>query len=74
MNPNGVRVKDPDTQRIQIELLAYFLWQNAGEPAGTADRDWFLAKHVVETGAVGPVSGPELDHCPQRASRGLGYG
>jgi hypothetical protein len=59
MNAPGVLVKDADTQRIQIEQLAYFLWQNAGEPAGTADRDWFLAEHVVQTGAVAPSGGPE---------------
>jgi hypothetical protein len=37
----------------EIETLAYFLWQNAGEPAGTAERDWLFAQHVVETGPVG---------------------
>jgi len=36
----------------EIERLAYFLWQNAGEPAGTAERDWLFAQHVVETGSV----------------------
>ena len=36
----------------EIETLAYFLWQNAGEPAGTAERDWLFAQHVVETGSV----------------------
>lgn len=61
MNLTGVRVKDPDTQRIQIEQLAYFLWQNAGEPAGTADRDWFLAEHVIQTGALGPSGSPDRD-------------
>ena len=54
-----MRVKDPDTQRIQIERLAYFLWRNAGEPAGMADRDWFLAEHVVQTGAVDPSGSPK---------------
>jgi hypothetical protein len=36
----------------QMKQLAYFLWQNAGEPAGTAERDWLFAQHVVETGSV----------------------
>ena len=61
MNPTDVYVMFPDTQRMQIEHLAYFLWQNAGEPAGTADRDWFLAEHVVETGAVGSSGSSDQD-------------
>lgn len=60
-NPTAVRVKDPDTHRLKIEELAYFLWQNAGEPAGTADRDWLLAEHVVETGAVGAPGSHDKD-------------
>ncbi len=35
-----------------IETLAYFLWQNSGQPAGTAERDWLFAQHVVETWSV----------------------
>lgn len=44
----------PDHRENKVATLAYFLWQNAGEPAGTADRDWFLAERAVETGAVSP--------------------
>jgi hypothetical protein len=36
----------------EIERLAYFLWLNAGQPAGTAEKDWLFAQHVVETGSV----------------------
>jgi hypothetical protein len=38
----------------ETEKLAYFLWKNAGEPSGTAERDWLFAQHVVETGSVTP--------------------
>ena len=40
----------------EIERLAYFLWQNAGKPFGTAERDWHFAQHVIETG---PVHAPD---------------
>ena len=46
--------QEPDLRKNEIATLAYFLWQNAGEPAGTADSDWLLAEHAVETGAVSP--------------------
>ena len=58
MNQHVAYVTEPDTRRIQLEHLAYFLWRNAGEPKGTADRDWFLAEHLIETGAVGPTPSP----------------
>jgi hypothetical protein len=48
--------RDPDFRQAEVATLAYFLWQNAGKPAGTADRDWLLAEHAVETGAVNPSS------------------
>ena len=40
----------------EIRTLAYYLWQNAGEPSGTAERDWLHAQHVLQTGSV---SAPE---------------
>jgi hypothetical protein len=38
----------------EVETLAYFLWQNAGEPSGTAERDWLFAEHAVQSGSVSP--------------------
>src|SRR5688572_20393867 len=52
---NARRQTAMDHQR-EIERLAYFLWQNAGEPFGTAERDWVFAQHVIETG---PVRAPD---------------
>jgi Protein of unknown function (DUF2934) len=52
MSPHGESVADVDLRRNEIERLAYFLWQNAGQPSGTADRDWFLAEHAIETGPI----------------------
>lgn len=48
-----------ERRRDTVERLAYFLWQNAGCPPGTADRDWFLAEHVIETGSLTPASSPD---------------
>ena len=45
-----------------IERLAYFLWQNAGESGGTAERDWLFAQHVVETGSF---SAPDWSYTRQ---------
>lgn len=38
----------------EIERMAYFLWKNAGEPSGTAERDSRFAQHVLETGSGRP--------------------
>jgi hypothetical protein len=43
----------------ETEKLAYFLWKNAGEPSGTAERDWLFAQHVVETGPMSPPDWPK---------------
>jgi hypothetical protein len=58
LNADNGSVENLDSRRNEIQRLAYFLWQNAGQPSGTADRDWFLAEHAIETGAVSP-SGPQ---------------
>lgn len=65
----------------EIERSAYLLWQNAGEPAGTAERDWLFAQHVVETGSVsapdwsytaraGPVETVSDSHDVERIDHG----
>jgi hypothetical protein len=58
-----------DVRRNEVEKLAYFLWQNAGEPDGTAERDWLLVEHAVETGPVQKLADlaitnerPSIDH------------
>jgi hypothetical protein len=45
-----------DPQRHEVERLAYFLWLNAGQPSGSAERDWLLAEHAIATGPLKPPS------------------
>ena len=52
MNPEE-SMASVDPRRREIERLAYALWQNAGEPSGTAERDWLLAEHASESGRIG---------------------
>jgi hypothetical protein len=58
LNPGAEHVATFDRRQSEIERLAYALWQNAGEPSGTADRDWFLAEHVLETGTISLAKPP----------------
>ena len=32
---------------IQIERLAYWLWQQRGKPVGSPEEDWFRAEEVL---------------------------
>jgi hypothetical protein len=36
--------------RSQVERLAYFLWENAGYPAGSAEADWHRAEQLLRGG------------------------
>ena len=45
--PPGTRVRKP-----HIERAAYFLWENAGRPSGTAQEDWHRAQQLVALKAV----------------------
>lgn len=38
----------PDLRHEQIARLAYELWERNGRPAGSAERDWLLAKQILE--------------------------
>jgi hypothetical protein len=60
MNPNLEQFANPDFRRKEVETLAYFLWKNAGEPTGTAERDWLLAEHAIESG---PLRTPDWSDC-----------
>jgi hypothetical protein len=40
--PPGTRLRKP-----HIEQAAYFLWENAGRPSGTAEEDWYRAQQLV---------------------------
>jgi Protein of unknown function (DUF2934) len=33
---------------LQVERLAYWLWQQRGMPLGSPDEDWFLAEELVK--------------------------
>ena len=35
-------------RRIQVERLAYWLWQQRGMPVGSPDADWFLAEELLK--------------------------
>jgi len=34
-------------QTLQVERLAYWLWQQRGMPDASPDADWFLAEELV---------------------------
>jgi hypothetical protein len=34
---------------LQIERLAYWLWQQRGMPCGSPHEDWFLAEQLIRT-------------------------
>jgi hypothetical protein len=40
--PPGTRVRKP-----HVERTAYFLWENAGRPSGTAEADWDRAQQLA---------------------------
>jgi Protein of unknown function (DUF2934) len=33
---------------LQVERLAYWLWQERGMPMGSPDADWFLAEELLK--------------------------
>jgi len=33
---------------LQVERLAYYLWQQRGMPLGSPDDDWFLAEELLK--------------------------
>ena len=33
---------------LQIERLAYWLWQQRGRPVGSPEADWFLAEELLK--------------------------
>lgn len=34
--------------KLQVECLAYWLWQRRGMPIGSPDEDWFLAEQLLK--------------------------
>lgn len=36
-----------DTDRMRVEALAYWYWQQRGSPIGTPDEDWNRAEKVL---------------------------
>ena len=34
--------------KLQVERLAYWLWQQRGKPLGSPDEDWFLAEQLLK--------------------------
>src|SRR5262245_12284836 len=34
-------------QAFNVERLAYFLWERAGRPHGTAESDWYKAEAIL---------------------------
>ena len=50
------------TDREQkIRELAYQLWEAEGRPEGQADRHWFMAIEMLETGVVGMLPTVPVD-------------
>jgi hypothetical protein len=41
-------VKGIDMNKLQVERLAYWLWQQRGKPSGSPDEDWFLAEQLLK--------------------------
>jgi hypothetical protein len=41
-------VKRIDMNKLQVERLAYWLWQQRGKPSGSPDEDWFLAEQLLK--------------------------
>ncbi len=39
----------PDLRHQQIARLAYEIWQQNGQPAGSAEHDWLLAERMVDS-------------------------
>ena len=35
-------------KRLQVERLAYWLWQQRGMPIGSPEEDWFLAEELLK--------------------------
>jgi hypothetical protein len=44
--PDEIERLSPE-QRHEVEVLAYRLWEDAGRPQGTAERDWLRAESLV---------------------------
>ena len=38
-----------DTNKPQVERLAFWLWQQRGVPLGSPDADWFLAEELLKS-------------------------
>lgn len=54
---------EPSPEREQtIRELAYQLWEAEGHPDGQADRHWFMAIEMLETGVVGMLPTVPVDN------------
>jgi hypothetical protein len=43
------QVKGGHMKRLQVERLAYSLWEQRGMPLGSPDEDWFRAEELLKT-------------------------
>lgn len=45
---------------LQIEGLAYWLWQQRGMPEGSPEQDWFLAEKMLGVKRETNLPSPEM--------------
>jgi hypothetical protein len=45
--PMQQRVNGGHMKRVQVERLAFWLWQQRGMPLGSPDEDWFRAEELL---------------------------
>jgi hypothetical protein len=46
--PNSPSLAEP-ASNLDVDALAYRLWEERGRPHGDAERDWYKAEHQVRS-------------------------